>query len=82
MSKRTREEQIIFCKEQAWKQYEYDISGKEFSNPDKAYINACTTMLCDLNKNPETASAAKSCAFLIFMVDSYESMKRFIDGFN
>jgi hypothetical protein len=82
MMNRTREEHLKFCKEQAYKQYEYDMSGKEYSQPDKAYINACTSMLSDLAKHPETVGLAESCAMLVFMVTSEHSMRRFIDGFN
>lgn len=79
---RTRKEHVQFCKEQAWKQYEYDISGEKYSQPDKAIINACTSMLCDLKKHPETEKQGEDCTFLIFTVNDFDSMKKFIDGFN
>ncbi len=79
---RSRAEHIKFCKEEAYKQYDFDMSGHKDSEPDKAIKNACTTMLCDLSKHPETEGAAKACVFLVFTVDDLKSMKRFIDGFN
>ena len=48
--KKTREEHIKNCKENAYKQKEFDTSGKEYSDPDRAVINACTTMLVDMGK--------------------------------
>lgn len=80
--KRSREEHIRFCKEEAYKQYEYDMSGKEFSDPNRAIQNACTAMICDLLKHPETEKQAQNCFMLAIMVNDLESMKRFIDGFN
>ena len=79
---RTREQHLQFCKEQAWKQYEYDMSGAEYSNPDTAIINACASMLSDLSKHPDTQKQGEACAILVFIVKDYESMKRFINGFN
>lgn len=79
---RTREEHIKFCKESAYKQYEFDKSGNQYSDPKNAYVNACTTMLCDMAKHPETQRASEACALLIFTVMDEESMRRFIDGFN
>jgi len=79
---RTREEHIKFRKEQAYKQFNFDISGHELSDPDRAIINACTSMLSDMSKHPETEGASQSCAMLMLMVDHERSMRRFIDGFN
>lgn len=79
---RNRKEHIMFCKDQAWKQYNYDLEGKEFSDPKNAFVNAATTMLCDLKKHPETEKTAELCTMLIFTVNDYNSMKKFIDGFN
>ena len=79
---RTREEHVTYCKEQAYKQYEFDLSGSEYSQPERAYINACTTMVCDLRKHPECENTAEACAVLVFMVDDEKSMRKFIDGFN
>ncbi len=79
---RTREEHLKYCKEQAYLQYEYDISGKEYSQPDNAFINAATSMLCDLAKHPETEKQSEACTMLVLMVKDEKSMRRFIDGFN
>jgi hypothetical protein len=77
-----RDEYLQYCKENAYKQYNFDICGNKLSQPDKAFINAATTMICDLAKHPETIQSSEACALLILTVDDYSSMKRFIDGFN
>ncbi len=79
---RTRKEHVEYCKKQAWLQYEYDMGNNEYSEPERAIINACTTMICDLEKHPEIGNTAASLAILVFAVIDYDSMKKFIDGFN
>lgn len=79
---RTREEHVQFCKEQAMMQYEFDMSGEEYADPGRAIINACTTMLCDLAKHEECKAQSEACTMLVFTVTDYNSMIRFINGFN
>lgn len=78
----SRGQHIQYCKDNAYAQYEFDVSGKEGSRPDEAIINACTTMICDLAKHLDTRDIIGSVALLAATVDSHESMCRFIDGFN
>jgi hypothetical protein len=80
--KRTREEHIQFCKEQAYKQYYYDMAGQENSRPDSAIANACISMLSDLGKHPETDYISAMLVFLIPHIKDEKSMRSFIDGFN
>ena len=80
--KKTREEHIKYCKENAYKQYEFDTSGKEYSDPDRAVINACTTMLVDMGKHPETEKVAESLVMMTMFVKTEKEMRKFIDGFN
>lgn len=82
MTERTREEHIKFCKEQAYKQYEFDLSGKDYSRPGRAITNACITMLYDMGKHPETAKIAESLAMMTIFIKTESDMRRFIDGFN
>lgn len=79
---RTREEHVKFCKEQAYKQYEFDLAGKEYSQPERAIVNACTTMLVDMGKHPETAKVAESLVMMTMFVKTEDEMRKFIDGFN
>lgn len=80
---RTREEHIKFCKEQAWKQYEYDISGEEHSSPDKAIQNCVASMLSDLSKHPDTEKLISVMAMIgLFTVNDLSSLERLINGFN
>lgn len=78
----SREEHVKYCKEQAYKQYEFDLSGKEYSQPERAIINACTTMLVDMGKHPETAPVAEALVMMTMFVKTEYEMRKFIDGFN
>lgn len=78
----SREKHIKHCKAQAYKQYEFDLSGKEYSQPERAIINACTTMLVDMGKHPETAKVAESLVMLTMFIKTEQEMRKFIDGFN
>lgn len=79
---RTREEHVKFCKEQAYNSYEFHLSGKQYAEPDKAIQHACTTMLVDMSKHPETEKVAAALAMMVLFVDSEHEMRKFIDGFN
>ena len=51
------------------------------------YPQALTSMLSDLNKNAETSKLAKSpaismIAMSVLMNQTYDSVERFIEGFN
>lgn len=79
---RTRAEHIQFCKENAYRQYEFDLSDNEFANYENAIQNACATMISDLAKHPETEELASLFIFNIMFIDTPEKMRSFIDGFN
>jgi prenyltransferase beta subunit len=77
-----REQYLQYCKDRAYKQFYYDMSGHEHSQPEKAYINACASMISDLSKNKDTKEQSKVCAFLLMFVNDKISLRRFIEGFN
>ena len=78
----SRKEHLQYCKDQAYREYDFHMSGKEFSEPEKAIQHACTSMIADLAKHPETKELPKAFIWLSLTVDSVASMRRFIDGFN
>ncbi len=79
---RNREDHIRYCKQEAYKCYEFHLSGKQYSEPDKAIQHACTTMLVDMGKHPETEKVAQSLIMMVMFIDSEIKMRDFIDGFN
>lgn len=79
---KTREDHIKFCKEEAYKSYEFHLSGKHYAEPENAIRHACTTMLVDMSNHPETAKAVESLVFMVMFVKTESEMRRFIDGFN
>jgi len=79
---RTREEHVKYCKEQAYHCYEFHLSGKQYAEPENAIRHACTTMLVDMGKHPETAKVAESLVMMVMFVKTEHEMRKFIDGFN
>ncbi len=76
------QQHIQKCKDEAYRCYQFHLSGKQYSEPDKAVQHACTTMLVDMNKHPETAHIAESLVMMAMLVKTEDEMHRFIDGFN
>lgn len=78
----TREEWLKKCKLEALKQYAYDLSGLEYSQPFKAIPNAIVSMMADLTRHPETTILSEAAVFLALSVRDEESLIAFINGFN
>lgn len=79
---RSREEHVKFCKEEAYKCYEFHLSGKQYSEPENAIRHACTTMLVDMSKHPETEKVAEALCMMVIFIKTESEMRKFIDGFN
>lgn len=78
----SREEHIKHCKKEAYRAYEYHLSGKEYSDPTIAIRDACLTMISDLSKHPSTSGMVTLSALLISRIETREELFKFIEGFN
>ncbi len=73
----TRAEHMKWCKQRAWKEYDYYKTRE----PANAIRNAVASMLSDLGKHPDTKDM-QQMAFMISMTAVDEaSLRKFVDGF-
>ena len=75
----TRSEHIKWCKDRAWKEYEF---YKTRDGEQTARSNAIASMVSDLGKHDETRRSVQIAAMLMLTVTDRASLARFIDGFN
>lgn len=78
----TRQEHINWCKERAIQEYDYYAK----TEPNSALRNGITSMMSDIGKHPETASASLQmlCTTQLMMKPrmTRQEFVNFINGFN